>query len=212
MFGMLDYRAHKLFWLLTLPFRLAWQLLFIAIVVAAILIARWTEYIPLIQIIVGLVAMWAMSLVFGLLWLFLVTLPVEKIFFWMVDVIPSRGEDMEEAKEVVRKGPIIWLTKKLLNHIDSWTYEDTAAWVSCMNWRARLFFNEKEKFAKRLEVLEQVYDETGQQPASLPQAELDKLLKPYKPGWLQVGVVSFPNDIMGAAIIIIAIWYHSGQS
>jgi hypothetical protein len=94
-------------------------------------------------------------------------------------------------------------------HIDGWTYEDTAAWLSCMNWRARLFFNEKEKFAKRLEVLRQVYDETGEQPASLPQAELDKLLKPYKPGWLQVGVVSFPNDIMGAAIII---WYLSRQS
>jgi hypothetical protein len=209
MFGMLDYRAHKLFWLLTLPFRVVWQLFFIAFIVIAILIARWTEYSPLIQIIIGCVAMEGMALVFGLLWFLLVSWPVEKIFFWTVDVIPSRGEDMEEAKEIVRKGPIVWLTKKLLNHIDSWTYEDTDAWVSCMNWRARLFFNEKEKFAKRLEVLEQVYYETGNQPGSLPQAELDKLLKAYKPGWFQIGVVNFPNDIMGASIIIVTILYLS---
>jgi hypothetical protein len=103
MFGMLDYRAHKLYWLLTVPFRLAWQLLFIAIVVAAILIAQWTEYSPLIQTLVALVAMWAMSLIFGLLWFFVVSWPIEKIFFWTVDVVPSRGEDTEEQRKLYEK-------------------------------------------------------------------------------------------------------------
>jgi hypothetical protein len=97
----------------------------------------------------------------------------------------------------------------MMHHIDDWTYEDTAALESCMNWRARLLFNEKEKSLQRLNVLWQVQHDTGNQPANLPQAELDKLLKPYKPGWLQIGVVSFPNDIMGAAIIIATIWYFS---
>jgi uncharacterized membrane protein len=212
MFGMLDYRAHKLFWLLTLPLRIISRLLGFALIVVAILIARWTEYSPLVQIVIGIAAFEGMGFIFGILWLFLVALPIEKIFFWTVDVVPSHGEDEEEAKEIVRKGPIIWLTKKLMNHIDDWTYEDTNAFVSCMNWRARLFFNEKERFWKRVEVLHQLYDDTGKQPSSLPEAEVLKLLKPYKAGWLQIGVVNYFNDIMAVSIIVVAILYlSSGQ-
>ena len=43
MFGMLDFRAHKLYWLLTFPFRLTnWVILFAAIV--GIIVARSTPY------------------------------------------------------------------------------------------------------------------------------------------------------------------------
>jgi len=209
MFGMLDYRAHKLYWLLTLPFRIVARLLFFVIVAIAILIARWTEYSPLVQIVIAYVAMEGMATVFTLLWMGLVSWPIDKAFFWIVDVIPSRGEDPEEAKEIVQKGPIVWLTKKLMNHIDSWTYGDTHDFVSLMNWRARLFFNEREKFAKRVEVLRQLYENTGKQPSSFPQSELDKLLKPYKPGWFQIVVVSYFNSIMGATIIVMTILYLS---
>ena len=113
MFGMLDYRAHKLFWLVTFPFRLIARLAFFVIVVIAILIARWTEYSPLIQIVVAYVTMEAIAMVFVALWALLVSWPIQKIFFWLVDVMPSRGENDEEAKEVVCKGQIIWLSKKL---------------------------------------------------------------------------------------------------
>ena len=166
MFGMLDYRAHKLYWLLTLPFRIVCRLVFFAFIAIAIIIAQWTDNSPLVQIVIACVAMEGMAFIFGLLWLFLVTLPIEKIFLWTVDVVPSHGEDHEEAKEIVRKGPIVWLTKKLMNHIDQWTYEDTDAFVSCMNWRARLLFNERERFKKRVAVLEQVHYDTGSNRAA----------------------------------------------
>jgi hypothetical protein len=39
MFGMLDYRAYKLFWLLGLPFRIIWRLLWFAIIALAVLVA-----------------------------------------------------------------------------------------------------------------------------------------------------------------------------
>jgi hypothetical protein len=213
MFGMLDYRAHKLFWLVTLPFRLAWRVVYFVVIAAAILIAQWTQYSPLVQIIIGYVTMEGIFLVCSLLWLGLITWPVEKVFFWMVDVVPARGEDEEEAKEIVRKGPIIWLTKKLLNHIDSWTWEDTDHFVSLTNWRARLLFDEKQKVKKRVEVLEKLYYETGKQPSSLPQAELDKLLKAYKPSWFQIAIVTPHgfNSIMGASIIIVTILYLSSS-
>jgi hypothetical protein len=171
---------------------------------------------PLGQMIVAYVAFEAMLLVFSMLWLLLITWPVDKIFFWVVDVMPARGENTEEAKEIARKGAFIWLTKKMTYHIDEWTFEDTNDFVSLMNWRARLFFNEREKFVKRIAVLQNVYYDTGKQPYELGENEVAKLVKPYKPGWFQTAIVHpmFFNSIMGAAIIIVAIMYlspgHSG--
>jgi hypothetical protein len=207
---MLDYRAHKLLWLVTLPFRLAWRVLYFIIIAIAIWIGTWTGYTPLLQIVVAYVAFEGINLVCSLLWLGLVTWPVEKVFFWLVDVVPSRGADEEEAKEIVRKGRIIWLSKKLENHIDEWTYKDTDDFVSLMNWRARLFFDERKKFEKRVEVLRQVFYDTGKQPSQMEKVELDKLLKPYKPSWFQVAVVN--PSITAAAIIIVAILYISSHS
>jgi hypothetical protein len=209
MFGMLDYRAHKLFWLVTFPFRLIARLAFFVIVVIAILIARWTEYSPLIQIVVAYVTMEAIAMVFVALWALLVSWPIQKIFFWLVDVMPSRGENDEEAKEVVCKGQIIWLSKKLSFDIDNWTFEDTDNFVSCLHWRARIFFNARENFVKRLSVLQRLYDETGKQPGSFPQVEIEKILKPLNPGWFETAIVNphFFNSIMGATIIVLVILY-----
>ena len=213
MFGMLDYRAYKLFWLIGLPLRLLWRIVWVACIAAGILIARYTEYPPLAQIVIGYLAMEGIALVASIIWLLLITWPIDKIFFWLIDVVPSRGENIDEAKEIVRRGPLIWLTKKLLNHIDDWSYDDTDEFVKQLNWRARLLFKEREKFEKRVAVLYQMYEDTGKQPGELPQTELDKLLKPHKAGWFETAIVS-PygwNSIVGAAIIIVAILYLSGQ-
>ena len=102
------------------------------------------------------------------------------------------------------------------NHIDEWTFEDTSDFVSLMNWRARLFFNAREMFEKRVAVLQSVHDDTGKQPSELGESGVTKLLKPYKAGWFQVAIVNqhFFNSIVAATIIIVAIWYlssgHSG--
>jgi hypothetical protein len=212
MFGMLDYRAHKLYWLFTLPFRLASTVFYFIFIAIAVSLGIWTGYQPpLLQMIVAYVVFEAMLLVFNVLWLFLIMLPLEKIFFWLVDVIPARGEDTEEAKEIVRKGRAIWLTKKMTNHIDEWTFEDTNDYVSLMSWRARLFFNEREKFVKRIAIMQEVYYDTGKQPIDLGKKEITKLVKPYMPGWFQTAIVhpNFFNSIMAATIIIVAILYLS---
>jgi hypothetical protein len=104
----------------------------------------------------------------------------------------------------------------MMYHIDEWTYEDTEAFVSIINWRARLFFHQREKFTNQIAFLERLYYDTGKQPAEFDQGELAKLLKPYKPSWFQTAIVhpQFFNSIMAAIIIIVAILYlspaHSG--
>ena len=63
MFGMLDYRAHKLIWLLRLPWRLVGRIAFLSIIVIAVLIAEWTEFSLLPKIVVGIVAFEAIGFV-----------------------------------------------------------------------------------------------------------------------------------------------------
>src|SRR6516162_4366166 len=75
MFGMLDFRAHKLYWLLTFPFRLTnWVMLFAAIPVG-IIVARSTPYawwakIMIAYLVFGLALIIGGLLLGGSLWLF----------------------------------------------------------------------------------------------------------------------------------------------
>jgi hypothetical protein len=209
MFGMLDYRAYKLLWLIGLPFRIIWRLLWFVIIAVAILIGRWTEYPPLAQIVVAYVAMEAIGLILSILWGLFVIWPIHKIFFWVIDVVPSRGADKQEAEAIAANGPVIWLSVKLHSDIGNWDYDDTEEFMKTVNWRGRLFFNERENFLNRVKIMKEVYYETGKQPADLPEAELEKLIKPYKPGWLAVFVCSPQgwNSIVGAVIIVCVILY-----
>src|SRR4051812_46686552 len=115
MFGMLDYRAYKLYWLICLPFRIVGKLLFFVILAIGIIIGIWSGYHVLIQMVIAYVAFEGILLVFVMLWALLIAKPLEKIFFWVIDVVPSRGENGEEANLVARAGPIVWLSKKFAN-------------------------------------------------------------------------------------------------
>jgi hypothetical protein len=50
---MLDYRAHKLYWLLALPFRVIVKILFLAVIFVAILTAQSAAYGKPIQIVIA---------------------------------------------------------------------------------------------------------------------------------------------------------------
>jgi hypothetical protein len=209
MFGMLDYRAHKLFLLVAMPFRVINRLMYFVFIAIAVGLAEWTKFGMPAKVAVGYVSFEGMFLVFGILWLFLVTLPVQKIFFWMIDVIPSRGADEEEAQEIVMKGKAVWLYKKLATEIENFTYKDTDELASTMNWRARLFFNGKEKLDKRVAALYEIYEQTGKQPGSFPDAEIKKMLGGLNPSWFEKVIVSPQafNSIAACLIIIVAILY-----
>ena len=96
-----------------------------------------------------------------------------------------------------------------MNDIKNWTWDDTDQFVKCSNWRARLLCNEGKQFTKRVQVLRKTYFDTGKQPGELPQAEVDKLLKPYKLNTFQ-SIIVHPNGwnaITGFVITVIAILY-----
>jgi hypothetical protein len=57
MFGMLDYRAHKLYWLLNLPLIIVSKISFYLIIILSIVIAEKTAYGVLVKIAIAYLCM-----------------------------------------------------------------------------------------------------------------------------------------------------------
>jgi hypothetical protein len=68
MFGMLDYRAHKLMWLLWLPIRLLVRITFFANIAASVLIAQSTNYSIPVKILSAYVAFEGIGLLIMAFW------------------------------------------------------------------------------------------------------------------------------------------------
>jgi hypothetical protein len=100
MFGMLDYRAYKLLWLICLPIRLIMWIAAWSSIVIAIMISASLDYSVLIRIVIAY-GIWqgtaiVLQIIRGILFWF-----IKKGFFWLVDVVPAKAESVPEAKEMV---------------------------------------------------------------------------------------------------------------
>jgi hypothetical protein len=109
MFGMLDYRAHKLFRFLRFPFVILGQLLRFVYIAVAIIIAQKTTYGTLLRIIIAYLSFEVMAL----LGLWFIWTPLywafKRVFFWLVDVVPAHGANDQEARSIVQDGRFIEL-------------------------------------------------------------------------------------------------------
>lgn len=134
-----------------------------------------------------------------------------KCFFWIIDVIPSKGADATEAREIVKNGRLVWLSKKFNRDIENWTDEDTEEFASALNWRARWFFKAREKVRKRAESFQDTFYQTGRQPGGFSQNEMAKLVGFIDGNWfgrtVQIAIVSpmYFNSILAFAAIVVAI-------
>lgn len=205
MFGMLDYRAHKLYRLLSLPIVLCGKIAFYIAVALGIWIAFQFDYGFLARVAIAYVSMEIIAGLFGLLYWVVVWI-FSTLFFWIVDVIPARGADDEEAREIVKKGRVVWLSLKLERDIQNWTREDTRGFVSALNWRARLLFDAGRRFEARLARLKRYFHETGRSPGELSQSKIAEIAGD-QPGWFEKMIVvpHFFNSLIGACIIAVAV-------
>ena len=206
MFGMPDYRAYKLLWLICAPLRVlvwtaAWGSIAIAIMFSASL-----HYSVLLQIIIAY-AIWEGSGIVIIIIRAILFWFIKKGFFWLVDVVPAKAENVAEAKEMVVGGPITWLSKKFLTDIQNWTDDDTEQLASLMNWRARLFFRSTERIHKRIWKFKDLYETTGKQPGDLTQKGQQELVGYLEYSWFEKAIInqiSF-NAITRVVIITVAI-------
>jgi len=188
MFGMLDYRAYKLLWLICLPVRLvtwiaAWGSIVIAITIGASLHYNLITYLSgsLLRTRSGKVHQIARAILF---WF------IKKAFFWLVDVVPAKAENVAEAKEMAVGGPVTWLGKKFLTDIGSWNENDTEQFAALMNWRARMFFRSTERVRKRIWRFQEMYEHTGKQPGDLNESERQKLVADLDYSWFEKAIIN----------------------
>jgi hypothetical protein len=206
MFGMLDYRAYKLLWLICMPLRLivliaSWAAVFVAIMFSASL-----DYSVPVRIVIAYAIWEGLGLVLLIVRGILFSL-IKKAFFWWVDVVPAKAESVAEAKEMVIAGPLSWLGKKYLHDFSNWTEEDTDQFASLMNWRARLFFRSTERVRERISRFREIYKNTGKQPGDLSEAERQKAVADLDYTWFEKAIIN-PMAfwaIVRLAIIVIAI-------
>jgi hypothetical protein len=203
---MLDYRAHKLFFLLMLPLWLFSKISYYLCIAVGILIAQNTGYDFWIKVVIAYGCTELCAAVLLAVW-WAINYLAQTIFFWFVDVIPAKGEDDEEAKEIVRKGRIIWLSKKFASDIQNWNYEDTAAFASVLNWRSKLFFNSKDRVKKRALIFQRQWEETGKQPGDLTLSEIKGLTGHLEGGWVETIIVNqyYFNSLISIVIILITL-------
>jgi len=123
MFGMLDYRAHKLYALFSVPMWLvAWITSVIVMPIVAYSVGRSLGGSLLTQTLLSIGAMFGLEVLLTLI-VKLVWTIFEAIFFFIIDVVPVNGRSKSDALAVVRRGDVavhLWTMAKGVEH---WTDE-----------------------------------------------------------------------------------------
>ncbi len=112
LFGMLDYRAHKLYWLLRVPLVLAVIALSFFLLFAAFAYARTFSYPTIVQFGIA-VALFELGAIALQIVIAILSWVLRKIFFFLVDVVPAEGRNKEEAEDVLVHGDAIRYFAKL---------------------------------------------------------------------------------------------------
>lgn len=129
MFGMLDYRAHKLYWLFFLPFYLlAIMLSAIVALVSATAAFFYFEHF-FVRLFMAIVFFEIASLVLQLVFAVFLNL-WRRLFFFFVDLEPAEGRSPDEAQEVLVNGEIPRTLYRLKHQPSEFSRQDQAELVS----------------------------------------------------------------------------------
>jgi len=132
MFGMLDYRAHKLYWLLTRPLALAILIISYAIVVGSFLISLEYAQSFWVRLLVSIVSLEIISLLFALL-VKVLGFALEKVFYFLVDVVPAEDRSREEALLVLKFGETMRLNFNLMNRPELFRETESERFIQLLN-------------------------------------------------------------------------------
>ena len=145
MFGMLDYRASKLYRLLSFPLRLVCNIGGFLFLAACVYFTgqHFTGYpSPIAHFLLMAVTATIGSILW---WLFLVSVGAlfNKVFFFLIDVVPAEGRTQEQAVAVVKLGNAARYAFHLDNHFMDWTDDDSRGYVRSQALSLRLLYGNK---------------------------------------------------------------------
>lgn len=218
MFGMLDYRAHKLFLILFgIPNLILQVLIFILLPIASYhigfnllsgYISHFTGY--LLQFISAVGIYFLISTILSFFLFFVVTKLVNFLFGLFIDVIPHDGRNQEEAMLVVWRGEKGIAHIRMGVHPKEWNDDDPQKFAK-VDWVSRLFFS--DQIIARLTALRQHYIEYPDD--TFHNDKIKELLNQYdvKMGWAEKVFTSsmVRNFILQFTyLIILLLWNPSG--
>ena len=173
MFGMLDYRAHKLYRVLVYPVEyLLLVLTFFVPATAAYFFTLWITKDALLFPLTLFVAWTISGLPWSLItWMFLAV--PKSIFNFLIDPIPTDGRTKEEALAVVMRGQRAILVLKFQKPASQWSDEDIEA-LSKITLLSRFF---RYKIEDRFHRLRNYY--CGNPHITQSEYETNKILKEW---------------------------------
>lgn len=184
MFGMLDYRAHKLFFILFfVPGVLMLLLNLLGLPLISYLAGLSLGEQRVTQILIALVAQFIIEFLAGLVWYFYKQAQTF-LFQLIVDVIPHDGRTLEEAWAVVRRGDSAILELQLNNHPSTWDDELIYKFVESRDWVTRWYYG--SQIRARLTAIHEKYEHDSPTPDFDPsEADVNNIVKEnnLEPGW-----------------------------
>ena len=187
MFGMLDYRAHKLFVLFIYPSKVfIYSIGFLVVPITAYFLAWYycghIEFSkPVTQLVIAIAIMEiGLSIPFWIICKILIWVP-SSLFNHLIDVIPTGGRTKEEAELVVQSGHKAIAILNMRKSPELWTDDDIEGFLN-ISVLQRWFF--RQAIEKRIWALQRYYCE--HHSTKLTQSDSKKILKE---NGLQVGIL-----------------------
>jgi hypothetical protein len=211
MFGMLDYRAHKLYFILFFIPRavlVLFHMFCLPLIHYSIGLSLADE--RLFQILISLVALFIIEVIWLLILFGFISKVFEFIFSLFVDIIPHDGRTKEEAKMVVWNGEKGIRALAISKHPTTWTSELIDE-IPKNDWVQNLFF--KNELTVRLEA---IFEHFSLLPSDSPDTDLqiDKILKEknLEPDWQEKVFtnVSWRRGIVSYSFFILLIIFNPG--
>lgn len=139
MFGMLDYRAHKLYWLFALPLSVInWLMAIIIIMASCVWVLSLVDNIVL-RFLLSYIVMEIGTIIFGLFWTHVIVRCYKAVFLFFIDIEPFDGRTIEQAREVLEYGKTAIILQKPHSKIT----DDDFDFLLKNNWMGRIFFSDK---------------------------------------------------------------------
>ena len=174
MFGMLDYRAHKLYWILfIIPITILSVFAIVGLPLINYSIGVGMADTRIFQILISLVSLFIVEII----WLMVIFGPISKLFQFVfslfVDIIPHDGRTKEEAQLVVWNGEKAIRLIAATQHPSTWT-DDLINSLPKNDWVQNWFF--KDDVIRRLNLIRTEYSSRSED-SPFSEYEVNKILE-----------------------------------
>ena len=145
MFGMLDYRAHKLYRLIFLiPSLFLYFIGLVLVPAASLLVAVEYSSGAFTFLIYAIASLFLFEIILQILGVHVIVRFFNSIFYYLVDVVPTNERSKKEAEYIAKFGRFGELNLKFAEHPKTWL-DDEIEEFGELDWVQRTFFNGKTK-------------------------------------------------------------------